>query len=127
MQTRLFLFHITHPSCFTCSQKLWCIYSWKGKNYVLLICMRSDFNTVPFTPSSLIPDGLDNRLFCGNVSVAPDSAVEDNEVFLFNLTTADPSRIAIAQSVYEVTITDSTGTAILHVYSLKICFGQSVK
>ena len=59
------------------------------------------------------PDGLDNRLFCGNISVVFDQSVEDDEVFLFNLTTADSSRIAIAQSIYEVTITDSTGNSCI--------------
>ena len=65
-----------------------------------------------FTPLSFSPDGFNNQISCANVSVnIGDGAVEDDEVFLLNLTTADPSRIAIAQSIYEVTIIDSTGTA----------------
>ena len=66
-----------------------------------------------FTPLSFSPDGFNNQITCANVSLTfDDGAVEDDEVFLFNLTTADPSRIAIAQSIYVVTIIDSTGTAI---------------
>ena len=96
---------------YTCSQDYCMLFS----------CMLTDFDAVTFTPSSIIPDGLDNRSFCGNVSVVfGDGTVEDDEVFLFNLTTADPSIVAITQSIYEVTIIDSTGTAILHTTQILI-------
>ena len=55
-----------------------------------------------------MPDELTNRMLCGNITIIPDSVVENDEVFRAVLDSSDSS-VELAQSTSTVVIIDNSG------------------
>ena len=55
-----------------------------------------------------MPDNLTNRMLCGNITIIPDSVVENDEVFRVVLNSSDSS-VKLTQSNSTVVIIDNSG------------------
>ena len=65
-----------------------------------------DYISVSF-PVIFMPDELTNRMLCVNVTIIPDSVVENDEMFRIVLNSSD-SAVVLTQSTSTVDIIDSS-------------------